>query len=204
MSVPITKTTDFLSAVSRTLNRGVCRHYWKRVFPGLRNGCKNSFFSLFLAVFLGIAKTEKMDLANIDLNKQRIKEANRTASIMENSAKNGLKSAEEKMSTIKQARLDQSIKTKNYNMEIKKAEESLARNASTMKRFTKIARVASKTIPIASAAIELTFNRMTQNNPWGRDLLTVGVGTVAAIVAGSLVSGLILSWLLLVVTLQLN
>lgn len=56
MSVPITKTTDFLSAVSRTLSRGVCRHYWKRVFPGLRNGCKSPFFSLLLAVFLGLSK----------------------------------------------------------------------------------------------------------------------------------------------------
>lgn len=135
-----------------------------------------------------------MDLDNIDLNKQRIKEANRTASKIENSAKNGIKSAEEKMSMIKQARLDQSIKTKNYNMEIKEAKESLARNASTMKRFTKIAKIASRSVPVASAAIELTFNRMTQNNPWGRDLLTVGVGTVAAVAAGSLASGLILSF----------
>lgn len=51
---------------------------------------------------------------------------------------------------------------------------------------------------IASAAIELTVNRVTQNNPWGRDLLTVGVGTVAAIVAGSLVSGMVLSFVLAV------
>ena len=43
---------------------------------------------------------------------------------------------------------------------------------------------------IASVAIELTVNRVTQNNPWGRDLLTVGVGTVAAVAAGSLASGL--------------
>lgn len=47
---------------------------------------------------------------------------------------------------------------------------------------------------IASVAIELTVNRVTQNNPWGRDLLTVGVGTVAAVAAGSLASGLILSF----------
>ena len=47
---------------------------------------------------------------------------------------------------------------------------------------------------IASAAIELTVNRVTQNNPWGRDLLTVGVGAVAAVAAGSLASGLILSF----------
>ena len=47
---------------------------------------------------------------------------------------------------------------------------------------------------IASAAIELTVNRVTQNNPWGRDLLTVGVGMVAAAAAGSLASGLILSF----------
>ncbi len=51
---------------------------------------------------------------------------------------------------------------------------------------------------IASAAIELTVNRVTQNNPWGRDLLTVGVGTVATIVAGSLVSGMVLSFVLAV------
>lgn len=47
---------------------------------------------------------------------------------------------------------------------------------------------------IVSAAIELTVNRVTQHNPWGRDLLTVGVGTVAAVAAGSLASGLILSF----------
>ena len=47
---------------------------------------------------------------------------------------------------------------------------------------------------IASAAIDLTVNRVTQNNPWGRDLLTVGGGTVAAVAAGSLASGLILSF----------
>lgn len=47
---------------------------------------------------------------------------------------------------------------------------------------------------IASVAIELTVNRVTQHNPWGRDLLTVGVGTVAAAAAGSLASGLILSF----------
>ena len=79
-------------------------------------------------------------------------------------------------------------------MEIKKGEESLARNASIMKRFTKIARIASGAVPVASAVIDLTVNRVTQNNPWGRDLLTVGVGTVAAVAAGSLASGLILSF----------
>lgn len=52
---------------------------------------------------------------------------------------------------------------------------------------------------IASAAIELTVNRVTQNNPWGRDLLTVGAGTVAALVAGNVVSGLLLSFILAVV-----
>lgn len=35
--------------------------------------------------------------------------------------------------------------------------------------------------PVAPAAIEPTVNRVTQNNPWGRDLLTVGAGTVAAV-----------------------
>ena len=146
-----------------------------------------------------LANAEKMDLDNIDLNKKKIKEANRTASTVENSAKNGFKSAEEKVSTIKQARLDQSISTKNYNMEIKKAEESLARNASIMKRFTKIARIASGAVPVASAVIDLTVNRVTQNNPWGRDLLTVGAGTVAALVASNVVSGLLLSFILAVV-----
>lgn len=84
-------------------------------------------------------------------------------------------------------------------MEIKKAKESLARNASIMERFTKIAGVASKSIPVASAAIDLTVNRVTQNNPWGRDLLTVGAGTVAALVAGNVVSGMLLSFILAVV-----
>ena len=79
-------------------------------------------------------------------------------------------------------------------MEIKKAEESLARNASIMKRFANIATKVGRVAPFASAAIELTVNRVTQNNPWGRDLLTVGVGTVAAVAAGSLASGLILSF----------
>ncbi|MBQ9226344.1 MAG: hypothetical protein IJ177_09190 [Fibrobacter sp.] len=51
---------------------------------------------------------------------------------------------------------------------------------------------------IASVAIELTVNRVTQNNPWGRDLLTVGAGTVAAFIAGNLVSGLLLSFSLAV------
>ena len=37
---------------------------------------------------------------------------------------------------------------------------------------------------IVSAAIELTINRVTQNNPWGRDLLTVGVGTVVGVLVG--------------------
>lgn len=52
---------------------------------------------------------------------------------------------------------------------------------------------------IVSAAIELTVNRVTQNNPWGRDLLTVGAGTVAAFIAGNLVPGLLLSFSLAVV-----
>ena len=55
-----------------------------------------------------------------------------------------------------------------------------------------------QTAPFASAAIELMVNRVTQNNPWGRDLLTVGAGSVAAIVAGSLVSGMVLSFVLAV------
>lgn len=40
-------------------------------------------------------------------------------------------------------------------------------------------------IPITSAAIELTVNRVTQNNPWGRDLLTVGVGTAVGLIIGA-------------------
>lgn len=35
---------------------------------------------------------------------------------------------------------------------------------------------------IASTAIELTVNRLTQNNPWGRDLLTVGVETTVSLI----------------------
>lgn len=40
-------------------------------------------------------------------------------------------------------------------------------------------------IPITSVAIELTVNRVTQNNPWGRDLLTVGVGTAVGLIIGA-------------------
>lgn len=35
---------------------------------------------------------------------------------------------------------------------------------------------------IASVAIEMTVNRLTQNNPWGRDLLTVGVETTVGLI----------------------
>ncbi len=38
---------------------------------------------------------------------------------------------------------------------------------------------------IASVAIELTVNRLTQNNPWGRDLLTVGVETTVGLIIGA-------------------
>ncbi len=40
-------------------------------------------------------------------------------------------------------------------------------------------------VSIASAAIELTFNRMTQNNPWGKDLLTVGASSSIGWIIGA-------------------
>ena len=39
--------------------------------------------------------------------------------------------------------------------------------------------------PFASAAIELTVNRVTQNNPWDKDLLTVGASTSSGWLMGA-------------------
>ena len=54
-----------------------------------------------------------------------------------------------------------------------------------MKRFANIATKVGRVAPFASAAIELTVNRVTQNNPWGKDLLTVGAGASIGWVAGA-------------------
>ncbi len=129
-------------------------------------------------------KLVQIDSDIIETNEQDIKNARRTASMIENIEKSGVKLAEGETPAI----------MNKSDAAIKGAEKSISQETIIKNKIAKFTRIGGRAIPIASAAIELTVNRVTQNNPWGRDLLTVGAGTVAAAAAGSLASGLILSF----------
>ena len=120
-------------------------------------------------------KLVQIDSYIIETNEQDIKNARRTASMIENIEKSGVKLAEGETPAI----------MNKSDAAIKGAEKSISQETIIKNKIAKFTRIGGRAIPIASVAIELTVNRVTQNNPWGRDLLTVGVGTAVGLIIGA-------------------